>query len=91
MCRPILHCLQAKAPLAEDALPEGVDRRCVRPRVGRGGRLFFDRCDAFSLAPLYDVLESPPEGKDGKEGPGTPQVTNHFLGLLRTSRLREGR
>ena len=64
--------LQAKAPLGESAVPPGVDRRCVRPRVGRCGRLLFDRCDAFSLAPLYDVLEPASDGKE--PGAGSPQV-----------------
>ena len=70
----ILTCqaaMQAKAPLGDELFPSGVDRRAVRPRVGRCGRLLFDRVDAATLEPLFEVLEP---GQDGKSEGSAPQV-----------------
>ena len=63
--------MQARAPLGDELFPQGVDRRAVRPRVGRCGRLLFDRVDAATLEPLFEILEP---GQDGKAGEAAPQV-----------------
>mmetsp|Transcript_118 Transcript_118/g.896 ORF Transcript_118/g.896 Transcript_118/m.896 type:complete len:481 (-) Transcript_118:584-2026(-) len=38
--------------LAEMRLPPEVDRTRVRPRIGRGGRIIFDRADPFTWEPF---------------------------------------
>lgn len=58
-----------KLPLTADVLsiPAGVDMSRCRPRIGRGGRLLFDRADAVTGDPL-----APGQGFAGPEAGGGP-------------------
>ncbi|KAK9795202.1 hypothetical protein WJX73_007747 [Symbiochloris irregularis] len=60
----------SRLPQGEILLPAGVDKRRVRARIGRGGRLMFDRADALTLEPLYEPATETPNGNNNNSNGG---------------------